>query len=59
MVITLSCSVSGLPFQRPAIEMYQYNFRFHQKLVTKSSLNPLKPTRMGGQYFLYREVTIL
>jgi hypothetical protein len=28
-------------------------------LVTNPSLIPLKPTRIGRQYFLYREVTSL
>jgi len=54
MVITLSCSVSGLPFQRTAIEMYQYNFRSHQKLVTNPSLISRKPTGIAARYFLYR-----
>jgi hypothetical protein len=46
-----------IPFHNECIGIFLNHKNRIQKLVTKSSLIPLKPTRIGGRYFLYWEVT--
>src|SRR5665213_2564294 len=56
-VITLSQHEAIMPSKDECIRICLDHCYLHQKLVTKLSLIPRKPTRIGLQYFLYRHGT--